>query len=683
LNTYDVPDGLEMLAHRMIIRNLQVSVPRELRHELLGDREAEPLLERRMRCIAIVGAGASAPLHERGGELAEALEKDESDKDAFADEISRLHRVYGLDPEAFETKLAALSRTPEAAQRVREKVSEKFVDRHPTVLGYELLAHLVKHRFVDAVISFNFDELLDQSLDDELGTRGYRRLVSDRDCVEVVHDPDESDYLPLYIKLHGTAAEPDSIRLTRDAYYRLPQKLMGVVRGLLDSEMTVIANIGSAMNGFDLHRLLRIPEELEIYDLSFESLSPDVRKEITDERVDPKPDSILGGEEREEPTFKFLPDEFTSRAAQPGSDEWLSHLADMIEKRSGKNGAPANLHALVRFRSVHRHEAIAALLGQDLALRRREDDAEQSRRKRVEYLRRRTIVELAFSGAKSRGLAQVSWLAVDRSGAYYDLYRRAGRGTARQWNWSALRGAAGLSGNKWLPDVVESQEKLCGEDPPPTRTEDGDWNLRQFDPAALAEHVGMKIGKNMVHERAVLREALENLQLGSEVEIQGTEDQVCSKAFDDPLTLPTITALRVFTSSLLRDLKPEDEVYISCETGEWLLEDSEIREDLLRQNTVVVLTAFDFKREKLDQRYEGRLTFKAISPWRHNRHMTIVCSGSAPSRAVYFARRLRSPLITPVYLKTAKDAARVKLTFDLMWAEEPGREDTSLGAAEG
>jgi hypothetical protein len=193
----------------------------------------------------------------------------------------------------------------------------------------------------------------------------------------------------------------------------------------------------------------------------------------------------------------------------------------------------------------------------------------------------------------------------------------------------------------------------------------------------------MKVDKSGVHETRVLREALEKLQSGSEVEIQATDDQVCSKAFDEPLTLPTITALRVFTSSLFKELKPEDAVYISCETGEWLLDDMEMKELLLRQETVEVVTAFDLKREALDETYEERLKLEAINPWRHNRHMTVVCNGSTPARAVYFARRLRSPLITPVYLEKPKDAARVKRTFDLMRLEEPSNAALALSAAEG
>ncbi len=59
--------------------------------------------------------------------------------------------------------------------------------------------------------------------------------------------------------------------------------------------------------------------------------------------------------------------------------------------------------------------------------------------------------------------------------------------------------------------------------------------------------------------------------------------------------------------------------------------------------------------------------------------MTIVCRGSQPMRAVYFARRLRTPIVTPVYLKEVKDAERVKRAFDLMLAEAEKEEVRKRG----
>jgi hypothetical protein len=659
---------LTTLADRLIIRHLRVSVPdADARHELQREHTPEPWLEQRVRCVAVVGASASAPLLSRGDALATQLEKQFRDQDdARRAELFRLQRVYGLDPKDFETRLAALSRTPEITYQVREAISEWYAYRHPTILGYELLAHLLKHRFLDAIISFNFDELLDQSLDDELGQKAYRRLVSDRDCLGVAGDPDSPDYLPLYIKLHGTATEPDSLRFTREAYYKLSQKLMRVVEGLFESQLTVVVNVGSAMTGFDLHRLLRIPEQLEIYDLSPRPLSETVRNEITSERRKPLDDTFHETEKRDDPSFPLLMEGVSTRRAKSSCDKWLKQLVSELERRSGEHADARRLASLVRFRSVDRHQAVADILGTETTLSRWTKDPKGYRNDYVNYLRQRTIVELALSGAKARGLAQLSWLAIDRCGTYYELYRREAGQTTRSDSWNTLRMAGGLDENESLPDVVESQMGLCRPTAGPTLSR-GKWALREFEPKALAKHVITHIGKGQDgRAERRLATALRKLQRGSEVEIYATDDQVCAKAFDSPLTLPTITSLNVFTVALFKDLEPSDEIYISCETGEWLLRDKAMFDLLSKQDHVEVKTAFEFKGKQLDKWYEGRLTVRPIDPWRHNRHMTIVCRGSVPLRAVYFARRLRTPVITPVYLGKSKDAARVKRAFDLM-----------------
>ncbi len=187
-------------------------------------------------------------------------------------------------------------------------------------------------------------------------------------------------------------------------------------------------------------------------------------------------------------------------------------------------------------------------------------------------------------------------------------------------------------------------------------------------PKALAEHVLNQIGNSQItrNSKRSFIQALTELQSSSEIEILATDDRVCSKAFNSALTLPTATAMSVFTTGLFRNIMPHDEVYISCETGEWLLEDEVMFELLSKQDRVEVITAFDFKYGDLDTKYQGKLVHHFIGPWRHNRHMTIVCRRQSPWRAVYFARRLRTPLITPVYLKDPEDAARLKRAFDLM-----------------
>jgi hypothetical protein len=661
---------LGTLAERLIMRHLRVSLPdARLRGELQRGRNPEPVLDQRVRCIAVVGAGASATSLSRGEALADDLEKQFLAQDeARRAELFRLQRVYSLNPAHFETRLAALSRTPDVTQIVRQLIAERYSYRHPTIFGYELLAHLMKHRYLDAIITFNFDELLDQSLDDELGIAEYRRLVSDRDCDGVINDPDAPDYLPLYVKLHGTAAEPDTLRFTREAYYELPQRLMGIVEGLLDSHLCVVANVGSAMSGFDLHRLLRIPQKLEIYDLSYAPLGHEIQNEIAEERKTPKEDSLFSNEPRDPPSFALLEGNSPRGKPRPSSDGWLRKLAEEIANRCGDAVDDARMASLVRFRSVDRHEAVADILGPEAVLTRWVSDPWKHRNDYIDYLRHRTIVELAFSGAKARGLAQVSWLAEDRCGVYYECYRReAAAAGITPAGWSELRASAGLDENEWLPDVVESQADLCAPDSLPT-LDRGQWRLREFVPKALAEQVIQRIGAGD-KQTARMAAALRELQGGSEVEIHSMDDHVCAKTFDTPTVLRTVTALNVFTRSLFKGVEADDEIYISCETGEWLITDETMGELLAKQKRVEVITAFDLWFDELREQYGEKLVLRSINPWRHNRHMTIVCRGQTPMRAVYFARRLRTPQITPVYLRDSDDAARVMRAFGLMRSE--------------
>ncbi len=79
----------------------------------------------------------------------------------------------------------------------------------PPLLVYELVAHLLKHGFIDHVITFNFDELLDGALTNELGNDAYLRIFSGFECVSM-----RDQNKPTLIKIHGTVSSPESMRFT-------------------------------------------------------------------------------------------------------------------------------------------------------------------------------------------------------------------------------------------------------------------------------------------------------------------------------------------------------------------------------------------------------------------------------------------------------------------------------------
>ncbi len=652
-----------------------------------------------MHCIAIVGAGASAPLVERANDLADELEERfERDKA----ELKRLELVYDLNKNDFETRLIALSKNPDTEREVRKTISEQYSVKHPTLLVYELLAHLLKHRFIDAIISCNFDELLDRSLDDELDAGEYKQIVSERDCNNLQMDPSAVDYVPLYVKLHGTASEPESLRFTPDSYYSIPQRISNVVRELLHAEHCVVANIGSGLATFDLQQLLGIPQLLDVFNLSLKPVERSVRLKIDKVRKEE-----AQSRDRRAPSAGEGPKPI--RQSESITDEWLHEcqlpkyscdmlvkcLTDTLMQKAGDDEDDATgsrAGGLVRFRSARRHETVAALLRPERVKSRSTTSPEWAQLEMVEYARRRTILELALAGAKARGLLQLGPLVLDRPARYFDDYRRLTKGTGESWR--ALCAAAGLIEGRDNPDVLLSCPDLRAADAdrsPRSAGEKGRTEtkiLHRFDPAALAEHVLVRVKNTDEDPRAkenpdeMLRDKLEatvrEFQEESEIELHMRDDRVCSKAFRHPTTLPTATSLEAYTRLVLNRITKDDVVYISSESGDWMLRE-EFKGRLKLAKEIHLLLAFDTNRRELRRAFKDKLKPTTIDPWRHNRHMTIVCKEETPERAIYFARRNRNPVITAVYLDDVGDVRLLQELYDQRWKESAKEEPRKRG----
>ena len=322
-----------------------------------------------------------------------------------------------------------------------------------------------------------------------------------------------------------------------------------------------------------------------------------------------------------------------------------------------------------------RHEVVASLLGADPVKTRK-----WTKKTEIDYLKRRTILELAFAGAKARGLMSLVPLASDRPARYYNDYRR--HVSASGEDWQAFCSAAGLIEAKTIPDVMLSVPTLQAANDPTAETTstgkeaDETHELHRFDCGKLAAHVLARVknppGKGDLKH---LTKTLEGLQNAFDVELHTQDDRVCSKVFKRPVTLGTMTSLKAYTWLMLDELEPEDEIYISSETGAWLLEPS-IAEKLQQQQHIQLLLAFDLKVEALEETYRQVETLETacVNPWHHNRHMTIVCKGNSPTRAIYFARHLRTPVITPVYLSSIRDVRHLTKTFETRWNEAQARE---------
>jgi hypothetical protein len=627
-----------------------------------------------LRTVALVGAGASYPVTELAPELAQKLLlRAGGSVGAYEAELDRLHQVYGLRKDDFETQLAAICTTAQAEQRVRSAIAEEHRLRHPSLLSYELLAHLLKHRFLDAIISFNFDELLDQSIDDELGPGEYTQIVTERDWTSA-RVPEG----PIYIKMHGTASDPGTLRFTGDNYFWTPPPLLSLVEGLLDVDHAVILNIGFRIASPDAQRLLRKPRRLSLYHLDPIELSKKTKRSIRDKRraerlkrrggesdtwdkvkpvsfhMRPKPRKIAPGEQSPIPaTF---------------SEQLLTRLVKQVEQCCDTEAAgPA------QWRSTIRHQAAVELLsGSDT----------RDHPSYVRYLRRRTILEIALAAGKGRGAVSIHALVDERCGRYYELYCEAHGNGAE--SWSKLCHAGGLMESRDSPDTYLFMPELSEANnalklPPGAKR---DNVLHYAKPRALAEHVMRSMSptaKKPKRSTKLLEQALTFLQTGIEIEVHSSDDRICSKVFHGAVVLPTLTALRGWTEELLKTGESFDSLKVVAETGKWLQNSPALRRrnDVLEARgespvPIELVAAFVPVAPEGNAPVEipGCETYY-IPWWHHNRHLTILMKGSGeqarPRCAIYFVRRLRSATVTPVYVTDAEDLDRLVASFKILW----------------
>ena len=102
---------------------------------------------------------------------------------------------------------------------------------YPPQLGYELIAHLVKHDYVNHIITFNFDEALDTALENELGVENFCKIISDKQII-----PSQIGNKPCLIKLHGSVNSPESLRFTKEFTSVMSDEMISILDTIILKE---------------------------------------------------------------------------------------------------------------------------------------------------------------------------------------------------------------------------------------------------------------------------------------------------------------------------------------------------------------------------------------------------------------------------------------------------------------
>ena len=605
------------------------------------------------RVVVVVGAGASHATNGMPtGDLAarELLVRLRIDADLYDQERRRLSTVYRINRDDFETQLLAMSKF--AKETLLDELRLMFWHRHAPSFLYELLAHLLKHRFVDAIINFNFDELLDQAIDDELGVDNYHRIVSDGDCSDDILLMDDCFRFrrPLYIKPHGTASHKSSMRFTRAAYFELPGELRRVLERLFQDLPTHVLVVGHAMQSFEFNQ-------------------------IVGGAID---GSALYYFNIDEPRFDTSDSEHLNRFVENGEKfkvtkhETLEHHFQTIwraisEQHWGGLGP----------RDIVRHRLIGDVFNRPVECSIRQD-ATDARRKTIGYLKDRTMVELALSVAKSKGFVNLKQLTRSRAGRYFRLWKEKGGNTTH--SLYDLCCSLGLVRSSYSREVLVLNEGRVEER--------GDPHLLIVKREIFHEKCVERLIKETENQCGAFKEDLKKNEKtfretliwmydGDEVEVAPADPGRHWEIFEAPTALSTLTSLKLYTRDLLRS--EWDTLLCIAETGEWLLKDEIAKQVCERQ--VAVIVADKAYEEALNDKFKDHIKVKAIPWWLHNQHMTLFMHNQRPVSGIVFSRRLRAASIEPLLLR-AEDCGAVLDTFMAYWLKVERTKESVIGRDE-
>ena len=571
-------------------------ISNHLRASQLPDRAWEKFAQdvrkfRQHRVIVVVGAGASEQLPTSNDALKRVRNRIVTDhfvEEEVKRERDRLIKVFDQDPDHFDTELAAMSITPWRDQKVRELFAEMFRQRYVPLLQYELIAHLFKHRFIDAVINFNFDELLDQSIADELNPDEYIRVVSEGELSEREGD------LRFYIKPHGTVSVPSSLRYTRDHYWGTPPGITEVMSRLVVGQRIVVMTMGFSLSSFDLNGLLESAHrESELYCL-------DIQR--------PKPT----------PPLTWLTPRFVAVEQSHGQPDLAASLVKVWQH------IVRTIGGRLPTRSIDRHELIAKLFNHRRNLsdpREREDDR---------YFRDRTLVEVCLSFAKGKGLVNLSQLAGDRVGVYFAKHARYhvdDEGVA----------LTELCKHLGLVSIGYGSETMtfplgAAPDKSPSIMSETTFRIAcksllkaLLQPRLLSQAARADLEKN----KEIFSKTVTRLYRADEVEFRIDTSVATRALFRKMVPLENATAVHWRTRELLQGSN-YDTLLVIAETGEWLLKERAFKAPPSSLKRICLVVADSSKETKLRRRFGARLVVRELDWWDHNRHMTISVRNRAP-----------------------------------------------------
>ncbi len=168
-------------------------------------------------------------------------------------------REYGFDPDDFKTILFALNKVN--SKRIVDHVINQLTGYSGETNIYDMIAWFFCNQFIDGIINFNFDELLDSSIKNQIQySEREWRVFSEDSCSEYMKlrlPRSLTADLPVYIKPHGTISAKASLRFARPDFYRIQPLQERLIGSLLNRKNLTIVTVGFRLKFFEFSTMIK------------------------------------------------------------------------------------------------------------------------------------------------------------------------------------------------------------------------------------------------------------------------------------------------------------------------------------------------------------------------------------------------------------------------------------------
>ncbi len=628
-------------------------------------------------------------------ELTDAAADSFSSRDRFVEELwDRLSPYIGPPPTGRQVTLEAeLNRRTRVEQilsvaceieMARKEILTVLTNRYgstrepdgagaPPQLGYELIAHFLRHEYIDHVINFNFDEILDAALINELGPEGFVRIISDHDP-----RPDRNRRAPRYIKLHGTISAPQSLRFTKEQTQTISPEMLRIIDDAVFSGGEVhLVTLGYSWSDHDfvywvLARLDRI-RRVTIVRLG-RDIPPLLRDLYARARADGRGDI--------EQLVEVISMGDLAAVLRPQGpalylDDLLWTIANGVERRLFQNEVP--------FVPAARHILLGHVFRPGLSSRT-DRPWEVGHPNNKHAPRRRLRLEIWLQTFKCQGMVNLSVLSQNpRVHTYWRMCQETAGGAG-----AAIEASLPdtLKPNTWgqVKETFFSDARDCKA----LQKEflaDGNLNIGAGRIGVpMVDLASGKVESYKVGEKTFLRGELERIWEDVETEVVTTIDERSEWLFRKPRHIRSYHDLCNTTEGLVE--QNWSHLLVIAESASWLFSGDLLQKAQGRERgpepRVLLITAGDDGlsdwaawsgiRSGIDAaraRLSGVEVLELSIPWwRHNRHLTLgVRIGGRRTRSpllegsLYFRRRLKDSRISPVSVDDSSDLCELLLIF--------------------